>query len=231
MTTHDIYIYPTDKGKAGGIQIPWLPNSIEFDSGGMRAAKYEILNLGEVNIPTGSNLGAISFASIFPGEGRKNLPFMKGSYKSPSTYDNLMRSWVKSGKRLKVIVTGTPINHYVYLENYTSSYSGAYGDISYNASLKTRRDISIQTISKPKKSPKKNKPKPKPKKSTKTYTVKRGDNLWTIASRYLGRGSRNKEIYKLNKSIIEKTAKKHGRRSSNGGWWIYPGTKLKLPAR
>lgn len=64
-----------------------------------------------------------------------------------------------------------------------------------------------------------------------SYTVKSGDNLWDIARRLLGDGTRNKEIYKLNKSVIEAAAKKYGRASSSNGWWIYPGTKLKIPAK
>ena len=36
-------------------------------------------------------------------------------------------------------------------------------------------------------------------------------------------------IYNLNKAAIEAAAKKYGRSSSSNGWWIYPGTVLKLP--
>lgn len=65
----------------------------------------------------------------------------------------------------------------------------------------------------------------------KTYTVKSGDNLYNIAKKYLGNANRRSEIYKLNKSVIESTAKKHGRSSSSNGWWIYTGTKLKMPKK
>ena len=56
-----------------------------------------------------------------------------------------------------------------------------------------------------------------------------GDNLWDIAKKQLGDGSRSSEIYNLNKDIIEQTAKKFGRASSSNGWWIYPDTVLQLP--
>ena len=68
-------------------------------------------------------------------------------------------------------------------------------------------------------------------KSPAAYTVKRGDTLSGIAKKKLGKASRKKEIYQLNKSLIEKTAKKHGRKSSGNGNYIYPGTKLKLPKK
>lgn len=67
-------------------------------------------------------------------------------------------------------------------------------------------------------------------KSTATeYVVKKGDCLIMIARKQLNDGSKWKKIYELNKKIIESAARKHGRKSSSNGHWIYPGTKLKLP--
>ena len=42
----------------------------------------------------------------------------------------------------------------------------------------------------------------------------------------------NKEtskLYEKNKTVIEKAAKKHGKKSSDHGHWIWPGTKLTIP--
>jgi LysM repeat protein len=65
----------------------------------------------------------------------------------------------------------------------------------------------------------------------KTHTVKTGDCLWNIAKKYYGDGSKWKKIYNANKKVIENTAKKNGRSSSSNGHWIYPGTKLTIPAK
>ena len=67
-------------------------------------------------------------------------------------------------------------------------------------------------------------------KSSKSYTVKSGDCLWNIAKKFYGNGAKWKTIYNANKSIIESTAKKYGKKSSSNGHWIYPGTKLTIPA-
>lgn len=67
----------------------------------------------------------------------------------------------------------------------------------------------------------------KAKDTPKTYIVKKGDCLMYIARKQLGDGSRWKSIYNLNKSVIEKTAKEHGK--SGNGHWIFPGMKLNLP--
>lgn len=226
---HDIYIYPEGKSKSSGIRIPWLPNEIEVNMGELRALEYDILDQGPVDIPCGSELGEIKFASVFPGKVRKGLPFLRGSLKKPDDYIKQINSWKTKGTKLKCIITGTKINHKVFIQNCSYKYSGGYGDISYELTLKTRRELKITTIKKKKK--KKNKSKSGTKKSPSTYTVKKGDTLWAIAGKYLGKSTRWKEIYTLNKSVIESTAKRYGKKSSNGGWWIYPGTKLKLKKR
>ncbi len=70
----------------------------------------------------------------------------------------------------------------------------------------------------------------KTKSPAKTYTVQSGDCLWNIAKKQLGNANRWKEIYNLNMSVIESTARSHGYKSSSNGYWIFPGTKLTLPS-
>lgn len=65
--------------------------------------------------------------------------------------------------------------------------------------------------------------------SGKKYKVKKGDTLWGISKKYYGSGAKWKKIYNKNKSTIEKAAKKHGKKSSSNGHWIYPGTTLTIP--
>jgi nucleoid-associated protein YgaU len=65
--------------------------------------------------------------------------------------------------------------------------------------------------------------------SNKTHTVQSGDCLWNIARKYYGNGTKWTTIYNTNKTVIENTAKKYGRKSSSNGHWIYPGTKLTIP--
>lgn len=61
------------------------------------------------------------------------------------------------------------------------------------------------------------------------YTVKRGDNLWNLAKKYLGSGTKMKDIYLANKDVIEAEAKKHGKANSDNGHWIWPGMKINIP--
>ena len=73
------------------------------------------------------------------------------------------------------------------------------------------------------------KPKPKPKKAkVKTYTIKSGDTLSGIAKKRTGNAANWTKLYNKNKKLIDDTARKRGK--SGGGHWIFPGTKLTLPA-
>ena len=65
--------------------------------------------------------------------------------------------------------------------------------------------------------------------SNKSYVVKSGDCLWNIARKFYGDSSKWTTIYNTNKSIIESTARKYGKKSSSNGHWIYPGTTLTIP--
>ena len=63
------------------------------------------------------------------------------------------------------------------------------------------------------------------------YTVKEGDTLSLISKNFYGDAQKWTVIYDANKTTIENAAKKYGRQSSSNGHWIYPGTKLIIPAR
>lgn len=65
--------------------------------------------------------------------------------------------------------------------------------------------------------------------SGQSYTVSSGDSLWKIAQKQYGDGSKWKKIYDANKDTIEAAAKKHGKKSSDSGKWIYPGASLIIP--
>lgn len=93
---------------------------------------------------------------------------------------------------------------------------------SSNTSTNTKTDSKSTTSSTT------NKKRPTSQKSNK-YTVKKGDTLWGISKKFYGSGAKWKTIYDKNKSVIENTAKKHGKKDSGKGHWIYASTVLTIP--
>lgn len=67
------------------------------------------------------------------------------------------------------------------------------------------------------------------KETSKNYTVKRGDNLWDLARKFYGAGKVYKKIYEANKDVIEQVARSRGKKNSQSGKWIFPGTNLVIP--
>lgn len=66
-----------------------------------------------------------------------------------------------------------------------------------------------------------------------SYTVVKGDCLWSIAKRFYGNGAQYMTIYNANVDIIESAAKAHGKansyKGSTAGWWIWPGEVFTIP--
>lgn len=223
----DIYII-----EDGGTKwrINWLPDTIKFKSGGTRFTNYEILDLGNVQIPNGKNIRYYSWEGIFPGEGHKDLPWLKGEYITPAKWQERLSIWQTYGTKLTLVITGTPIAHTVYLEDYEMDYKGAYGDYHYKISFIDARFVKVKS-SMPKITEEESVQRDTP--ETTTYTVVQNDTLWSIAQKLLGDGNRWEEIYELNKETIESTAlkypigKKYG--GSDNGHWIFPDTVLKIP--
>lgn len=224
----DIYI--KERKGSREIRIPWLPEQIEYSSGGVTFATYDIMNRGEVAVPTGSGLAGVSWKSEFPGKNRTDTSMLRGTWQDPSYYHNILEYWKKNGTPLAILVTGYPINLDVLIKDYEGKLTGGFGDIEYDLSFIEDRDITISPVkpSSPSTTTK------RPTTKTTSYTIKKGDTLWTIAQRFLGAGVKWETIYNANKEIIESTAKSRWKaaginRDSEHGHWIFPGTVIKIP--
>lgn len=228
------------KAKTGSTRInfPWIPDKISFKSGGMEFATYDIQDFGKVARPAGVGLRTVAWKSSFPGEARIGHPFLTGEWKKPSSYQGILNKWRRDRVLLKLTISETPIDMYCYLDDYDMDYQEGFGDYFYKVSFTEHRHIQVKTKKKKKKTGtggSKNKLKAvvirRPVPNKLTYQVPKGEDLWNIAKKCLGSGSRWKEIYQLNKAAIEQAAKKHGKSSSKNGTLLYAGTKLKLPQK
>lgn len=224
----DIYITEkTGARVAQRIRVPWLPASIKYESGGMITANYEIMDRGDVEIPTGTGLVKISWESQFPGRNRTDTGLQRGTWKDPEIYHKRFEQWKRDGTTLNLMVTGYPINIDVNLSKYSATPAGGFGDMEYSVEFTEVRSMNISNEVKEKTDQNTTAQREEPKYDT--YTIKKGDTLWGIAKRTYGSGAQYTKIYNANKDIIEKEAKAHGFQSSNNGNRIWPGTVLQIP--
>lgn len=211
------------------LEFSWLPTEIKDNGDNVTFASYQLLDRGEFVRPSGNDLRKISWEGRFPGESRQGASYLVGEWQAPKDCDDLLKLWKSKRKKIKLTIENTSISDFAcYINNYSSTYAGGFGDIEYAIEWIAYRPLSVKVTKRPSKAKSSIKRAPK---SSKTHKIKSGDTLWGIAVRYLGKGSRWPEIYKLNKSTIEKAAKAHGFKSSNNGNRIWPGTTLKLPKK
>ena len=223
-----IDIYAREKNGNREIRFPILPEKIVLKRGQASFISYDIMNRGEVAIPSGTGLAAASWESVFPGQNSPEVAMVRGSWKSPESYDKILEDWKEKRTKINLLIVGYPtFNKDVYVDAYECSAGGPFGDISYQLSFLEARDIVI-TTSKVETTPSTTPPKRTATTSSR-YTIKRGDSLWKIARKFYGSGTKWGTIYSANKEIIENTAKKRGYKSSQNGHWIFPGVTLTIP--
>lgn len=188
-----------------GFQIPVNPESLEVKDTG-NGKTYDVLKLGEINVIQNPRLAEYSWSSIFPGQ---RYPFLATDLVlPPRRYIEYIRKWMGTKRPIRFIFTGPTfdINTPATIEEFTwKEVAGSEGDIEYSIRLKqyvfyaAKRVIIVppqqgQTAKAAVQKPKR----PDDRVPPKTYTLKKGDTLWAIAQRYLGSGSRWREIAKLN---------------------------------
>lgn len=205
-------------GKTLKIQLPVIPETITCSMEG-RFSEYEILNLGQVNVPNGKNLKSISFESFFPGSHLKNQPYVQ-KWQRPIYLDHVMKYWLSHGTEIALSITGTKLNLEVYLSEYSSDIKYK-GDYYYTVTFEEARELTVKKKRKSKKSS-----------SRKRVTVKKGDSLKKLAKKYLGSRKKYKQIYKANKKLIDARNKKAKKKSGNkkiSKYKIYKGQVLVIP--
>lgn len=193
------------------IEFPLLPEKIEVSEQG-NSKSYEISQLGEVNVIKTKKLVEISFDSMFPANWFPACNVEEGALFKPSHYivDKITK-WRDSKQPMRLVFTGGPmnINLPVSIEKFTwAEEGGAVGDIKYSISFKEYKFYAAKKVEvvKPTTSGtvavvmKKNKaaPRPNTKVKPKTYKLVKGDNLFKVAKKFLGDGSKYKQIQKLN---------------------------------
>ena len=220
--TVDIYI--TEVGGEREIRIPLLPEEFAFPSGNAIFITSDIMGRGEVAVPSGTELGSYSWESEFPGALRKNDPMIRGSWQDPKIYKSILEEWKNNGAKLNLLITGYPVNVDVYIKEFSTTGSGAFGDISYKISFIEVRSITISTMEAAVvQAPTRNQYKPN------QYTIMLNDTLWSIAEKYYGDGNQWERIYNANKDILEANAHDRGLTSTQNGRWIWPGTIIQIP--
>lgn len=191
-------------------RMPVLPPSIAYKEGDALADSVKVLNMGNVDFLNGVDLDSMDWSSFFPA--RYDPGYCQFSnIKTPHEYRNLFQKWKNNGTSLQLICSAAGINQQMTLRTFNWELKGFEGDIYYSVTFKQKKNIRPRkvavsvsgdgTISK--KTPPEARPPAPPAPAApapKTYTVKSGDCLCTIAKK-LGISSWE-TLYENNKGVI-----------------------------
>lgn len=222
------------------LTFPITPSELTIKVGSNNKV-VTLINEGDINILKSPSLVEVTFEARFP---MRKYPYSR-NYSDFKNYHDKFKELKEDKKSFRFIVARTTpngkrtwdTNLLMALEEYELKESADEGDdVIISFKLKQFKEYGVKTVkivsAKPDTTSTSNKSRNNDNKTkdSKQYVVKSGDCLWNIAKKFYGSGTKWKTIYNANKSAIEADAKKHGKKSSSNGHWIWPGLKLTIPS-
>ena len=212
------------------------PASVEFTDV-QNNQQINLLEVGTALLLGNRGLIGTTLESFFPSS---ESPFYKrhGGTRTPQECKALIKKWKDKGMIVRLIISDMDINLAMAVNSFSTTHREGDDDIYFSLELIEYKTLNVPTVkvSTKVKSSITKRPATSSKKATssgsssgKSYTIKGGDTLWAIATRYYGSGTQYMKIYNANKSTIESAAKAHGFSSSQNGHWIWAGTTLTIP--
>lgn len=225
ISVADVYLTNQETGER--IALSWVPEKISVKEAA-QFQSYNIIERGEVKLPKGNRLSAVSWSAIFPGEKRTDAGYVKSAnWQEPSELIGMLQAWRESGDKLNVLITQTNVNLDVYIKEFSYSYEGGMGDAKYSIDLIAAEDLLVKTVAEvdaekaaaaaqsksgiPPLGTRAKLPVPT------SATSRVGQTLWSIAEQKLGGGAKWAELYAMNRAKVKNVDE------------LKAGTKLKLP--
>ena len=180
--------------------------------------KIEVVSLdqiGEASLHGGYKMGDCTLDKVLlPAQ---EYPFLvPGGRAAPYEYLYQLELWCDAGAKLQWIVSGTPVNASVLLEEITQGEQDGTNDVYVTIAMRQWQKLETPVLSLSGGGADTARDSQTGAATAKTYTVQAGDCLWTLAEKYYGDGSQYKKLAAANPDIKNPNL-------------IYPGQVLTIP--
>ncbi len=164
--------------------LPVTPPSFEVGHG-IKIETVNIHGLGDLRIAGYNTLDDIVINGIFPAH---SYDFAESDgMDMPYDYIAFLKEACDERRVLRFIISDTDVNLPVMVQNIRYGEKDGTNDIAYTLSIAEHREAKIQSADS---AVQETEPRPESSPAApRTYTVVYGDTLWSIARRFLGKGS------------------------------------------
>ena len=195
--------------------LPVTPASYQWE----HPSAIETIQLdqaGERNLFGGRAMGRCTLTDVLLPAQR--YPFCHPSANlNPYVYLERLERWCDAGTVVRFLVSGTPTNAQVLIESVTQGERDGTNDLYVTIALREYRKPEVPVLSVHGGGASTARPSETGAATAKSYTVQKGDCLWTIAERFYGDGAQYKKLAAANPAITNPNL-------------IYPGQVLTIPA-
>lgn len=180
--------------------------------------RIEVVSLdqaGEVSLHGGPKLGDCTLDNVLlPAQ---EYPFLvPGGRAAPYEYLETLEAWCDKGAQLQWIVSGTPVNASVMIEEISQGERDGTNDVYVTIVLRQWKRLETPVLAISGGGTDTARDSQTGAAAAKTYTVQPGDCLWTLAEQYYGDGAQYKKLAAANPDIKNPNL-------------IYPGQVLTIP--
>ena len=191
-----IGFYFTSQGRQ--IQLPVNPETVMVQRPSNNR-QFEVVKLGEINLLKGTRLAKIDLEFLLPGHA--GYPFITGGWNAPQVYIAFFQEAMDNGQTVKLTVTDLGISLKMAVENLeTTVRAGDHDSVVCALSLREYRNYGASVVyipdAKPTSQVAVSREVDKP--ASEIHILKKGETLWDVAQKQLGKGSSYEDIAKAN---------------------------------
>lgn len=133
-------IFLSVNNRAEVIQLPIVPQEFKIQSP-VNNEVFTTINQGDIKLFGDRDLKSLSIDSFFPN---REYSFARSRDYERWEYVDIIESWIDRKLRVRLIVTESPINLAVTIDNFEYGIKDGSGDIYYSLTLSEFKQIQLQ---------------------------------------------------------------------------------------